>query len=88
MPTQPSNLINLPKSYKWTQDSTDEFQKAMSSEHIQTLLDTFLDTTYTHSKEGVNLAVKHINYLFKKTAQLAQLKQTKTKTKTTRRQLV
>jgi hypothetical protein len=34
----------------------------------------FLDITYTHSKEGINLAVKHINNIFRQTEKEAQLK--------------
>ena len=63
------------------QNSTEEYQKATWNQNIQTLLDNFLDTTFTHSKEGINLAVQNINYIFRQTAKEAQLKLIKNKTK-------
>lgn len=49
-PPQPSKLFNIKKSCRWAENSTEEFQKALSTPEIQTLLDTFLDTTYVHRK--------------------------------------
>ncbi|KAL6455216.1 hypothetical protein MHYP_G00363500 [Metynnis hypsauchen] len=70
--TQPSELYSIRRPYRWAQNSTEEFQKAIRDPNIQTLLDTFLDTTYTHSNEGVNLAVRNINHIFTTTAQTEQ----------------
>ncbi|KAL6484036.1 hypothetical protein MHYP_G00089090 [Metynnis hypsauchen] len=52
--TQPSELYSIRRPYRWAQNSPEEFQKAIRDPNIQTLLDTFLDTTYTHSNEGDN----------------------------------
>ena len=60
--SQPSKVYNIRNSYRWVQNSTEEYQKATCTQNIQTLLDNFLDTTFTHSKEGINLAVENINY--------------------------
>jgi hypothetical protein len=79
--SQPSKLYNIRHSYRWAQNSTEEYQKATWNQNIQTLLDNFLDTTFTHSKEGINLAVQNINYIFRQTAKEAQLKLIKNKTK-------
>ena len=76
-PTQPSKLSHLRNPYRWAQNSTEPFQKAIGSREIQTLLDTFLETTYAHTKEGVDLAVNNINSIFEKTAEKAQLKKKK-----------
>ena len=80
-PPQPSKLFNINKSYRWAENSTDEYQKAIGNPEIQTLLDTFLDNTYVHSKEGINIAVEHINHIFMQTAKKSQLKQAKNKPK-------
>ena len=72
--TQSSKLFKLPQSYRWAENSKEHFQKAIGTPKIQTLLDTFLETTYTHSKEGINQAVKNINYIFGKTAKISELK--------------
>jgi hypothetical protein len=79
--SQPSKLYNIINSYRWAQISTEEKQKATCKQNIQTLLDNFLDTTFTHSKEGINLAVQNINYIFRQTAKEAQLKLIKKQTK-------
>jgi hypothetical protein len=56
--SQPSTLYNIRNSYRWAQNSTEEYQNATGNQNIQTLLDNFLDTIFIHSKEGINLAVK------------------------------
>jgi hypothetical protein len=56
--SQPSKLYNIRNSYRWAQNSTEDYKKATCNQNIQTLLDNFLDSTFTHGKEGINLAVK------------------------------
>ncbi len=41
---------------------------------IQALIDNFLNNTYAHTNEGVNLAVKYMKYIFEKSAKLSKLK--------------
>ncbi|KAI4889447.1 hypothetical protein NFI96_002246 [Prochilodus magdalenae] len=82
--TQPSKLYSIRRPYRWAQNSPEEFQKAIRDPEIQTLLDTFLDTTYAHSDEGVDLAVRAINHVFIRTAQRSQLKLLRNKPKTPR----
>lgn len=61
-------LYNIINSYRWAQNSTEEYQKASGNQNTQTLLDNFLDTTFTHSKEGINLAKEaQLKLIFKKT---------------------
>ena len=48
-PPQPSKLFNIKKTYRWAENSAEHFQKAIDTPEVQTLLDTFLDTTYTCS---------------------------------------
>ncbi len=71
--TEPSNLYNIRKPYRWTENSAEEYQKALSSQKIQALIDNFLNSTYAHTNEGVNLAVKDINYIFEKSAKQSNL---------------
>lgn len=47
-------------------NSAEEYQKALISQKIQALVDNFLNNTYAHTNEGVNLAVKDINDIFEK----------------------
>ncbi len=56
--TKPSKLYNIRKPYRWAENSAEEYQKALSSQKIQALIDNFLNNTYAHTNEGVNLAVK------------------------------
>lgn len=58
-PPQPSKLFNIKKSCRWAENSTEEFQKALSTPEIQTLLDTFLDTTYVHRKRWCRPQTNH-----------------------------
>ena len=80
--TQPNKLYNIRNSYRWDQNSTEQYQKAIDTPKIQTLLDNFLDCKYSHSKESLNLAVNNINNIFRQTAKEAQLKLNKNKPKT------
>ncbi len=70
----PSKLYNIRKPYRWGENSAEEYQKALSSQKIQALIHNFLNNTYAHTNEGVNLAVKDINYIFEKSARLSKLK--------------
>lgn len=81
--TQPSKLYNIRNSYRWDQNSAEQYQKAINNSKIQTLLDNFLNSTYSYNKEGLNLAVKNINNIIRHTAKTAQLKVTMKKPKTT-----
>ncbi len=72
--TKPSKLYNIRKPYRWAENSAEEYQKALSSQKIQALIDNFLNNTYAHTNKGVNLAVKDINYIFEKSAKLSKLK--------------
>ncbi len=72
--TKPSKLYNIRKPYRWGENSAEEYQKALSSQKIQALIDNFLNNTYAHTNKGVNLAVKDINYIFEKSAKLSKLK--------------
>ncbi len=47
------------------ENSAEEYQKAISSQKIQALTDNFLNNSYTRTNEGVNLAVRDINYILK-----------------------
>jgi hypothetical protein len=67
------------KAYRWSANSTDIYQKAISSQKIQSLLDNFLALTFSYSNEGVNLAVWNITFIFDKLASLAHLKKHKSK---------
>ncbi len=80
--TQPNKLYNIRNSYRWDQNSTEQYQRASDTPKIQTLLDNFLDCTYSCNKENLNLAVNNINNTFRQTAKEAQLKLTKNKPKT------
>ena len=75
--TQPSKLFNIRN--RWDQNSTTQYQEAINTPKIQTVLDNFLDSTYSHSKEELNLAVDHINNIVRHTAKVAKLKLTKSK---------
>lgn len=79
--SQPSKLFHFKKSYRWAENSNEEFIKATGTQHIQALLETFLDTPYTLSTEGVNQAVETIGLIFEKTAGKAKLKRLRTKPK-------
>ncbi len=72
--TKPSKLYNIRKPYRWAENCAEEYQKALSSQKIQALIDNFLNNTYAHTNEGVNLAVKDINYIFEKSAKIYNLK--------------
>ena len=72
--SQPSKLYSIRNAYRWAQNSREEYQKVASNQNIKTLLDNFLVSTSTHSKEVINLAVKNINNIFRQTAIEAQLK--------------
>ena len=80
--TQPSKLYNIRNSYRWDQNSTEQYQRAIDTQKIQTLLDNFLNCTYSSNKENLNLAVNNINNIIRQTAKEAQLKFTKNKPKT------
>ncbi len=67
--TKPSKLYNIRKPYRWAEHSAEECQKALSSPKMQALIDNFLNNTYAYTNEGVNLAVKYMNYIFEKKSQ-------------------
>lgn len=81
--TQPSKLYNIRNSYRWDQNSTEQYQRVIDTPKIQTLLDNFLNYTYSYNKENLNLAVNNINNIIRQTAKEAQLKLTKNKPETT-----
>ncbi len=72
--TKPSKLYNIRKPYRWAENSAEEYQKALSSQKIQALIYNFLNNTHAHTNEGVNLAVKDINYIFEKSVKQSKLK--------------
>ena len=41
--TQSSKLYNIHKPCRWAQNNTDEYQKAIENQEIQSVFDTFLD---------------------------------------------
>ena len=69
----PSKLYNITTHYRWEQNRLSEYQEAMSSHGNQEHLNAFLVHTYPHSKEGVNVATKHINNIFHYVAQQSNL---------------
>jgi hypothetical protein len=77
--SRPNKLHGTKQVYRWSANSTNIYQKAISSQKIQSLLDNFLALTFSYSNEGVNLAVWNINFIFDKLAYLANLKKHKSK---------
>ena len=54
IPAQPSKLDKCKQQYRWARISIVN----------QSLLDSLLVYEYPHNKEGINLAVNHINHIF------------------------
>ena len=50
------------------------YQKTITKQPIQSLLDNFLDNTFHCNSEGVNLAVENLNSIFDLSASLSNLK--------------
>ena len=73
-PSQPSNLTNITRTFRWAPNSEQEFEKAVVHPQIQAQLDSFLDTPHAHSNEGIDNAVAKINQIFMTTAHESQLK--------------
>lgn len=71
---EPSKLNRSKQPYRWTNNSKDEYQKAIAHPAIQSQLDHFLSTSYPHSIDGINQAVQDMNYIFDITADLSNLK--------------
>ncbi len=71
---QPSHLLNLQQSYKWTKHSKENYQSAIESQTIKLLLDKFIINTYPQNKVGINLALKDITDIFYQSASMCNLK--------------
>ncbi len=80
---QPSHLLRLHKSYKWTKNSKENYQSAIESQTIKLLLDKFIINTYPQNKVGINLALKDITDIFHQSASMCNLKKSKRKPKNT-----
>lgn len=72
--TQPCKLYNLNHSYRWAPNSTKIYKEAIGTNEIETLIHTFQNTQYQHTKTGVTLAVKDLNNIFRKAAEKSKLK--------------
>ena len=72
---EPSKLNYTKQPYRWTNNSKDHYQKAITHQTIQFQLDHFISTSYSHSKGGLNQAVRDINNIFDSAAELSNLKQ-------------
>ena len=68
-----STLHRAVQLYRWTENSQGIYQQEIGNDKIQSLLDNFLTKTYPQSKEGVNLAVWDINFIFDNLATLSKL---------------
>ncbi len=71
---QPSHLLRLQQSYKWTKHSKENYQRAIESQTIKLLLDKFIMNTYPQNKVGINLALKDIADIFHQSASMCNLK--------------
>ncbi len=71
---QPSQLLNLQQSYKWSKHSKENYQSAIESQTIKLLLDKFTINTYPQNKVGINLALKDIPDIFHQSASMCNLK--------------
>ena len=83
--TKPSKLFNIPRTYRWAPDSTEQYQEASNSEEITLLLEEFIEYPYPPTTEGICEAVRNINYIFNTTANKAKLKLRTNKRKTTKK---
>ena len=72
--SQPCNLYNIKRKYRWSQNSLEQYQDAMVSESTQALLDSFLAQTYPQNTEGIEWCLIHINQIFDHLASSANLK--------------
>ena len=60
----------LPKQLLWQSDSRERYQQALQSEHIQTLINSFV-TTSNYTFEGCNDALKAVNNIFLESSKLS-----------------
>ncbi len=56
--TKPSKLYNIRNPYRWAETVLKNIRKHLAAKKIQALIDNFLNNSYTHTNEGINLAVK------------------------------
>ena len=74
--TRPSKLYNIREKYKWTENSKEDYLKAICHPQVSPLIETFLNNTYPYNKECVNYAVESLNNIFNHTASISCLKTT------------
>ncbi len=74
-------LYSIPHSYRWTPESTREYQKALENYQIHNFTDLFLSEMFPHNDSGINLAVDKINAIFHHLASLSNLKISKLRSK-------
>ena len=72
--SQPCKLYKIKKQYKWAQNSLEQYQDAMVSEEIQSLLDSNLVQSYPQNPEGVELCLVNIIHILHHLASLSNLK--------------
>ncbi len=56
--TKPSKLYNIRNPYRWAENSAEEYQKALSSQKIQALIDNFLQPQIRKSWDSMENANK------------------------------
>lgn len=78
---QPSHLLKLQPPYKWTNNSTENYQNAIESQTIKLLLEKFILNTYSQNKLGINLALSDITKIFHQSASMCNLKNKSSKRK-------
>jgi hypothetical protein len=72
--SKPKELSNIKKWYKWKECIVETYQKTFRQQHIQSLLDNFLDKTFHCNSEDVNLAAENLNSISDISASLSKLK--------------
>lgn len=67
------NLFPLPRTYKWSEHSNNDYTAALCCDEIQYMVDTFLITQYQPNRKGMNLATRDLN-IFIQLAKKSKLK--------------
>ncbi len=61
-------MYKIQPGFRWASDSTDKFIQALNSEEMENLITTFINKKFETTKDGCNLAINEINYIYKKAA--------------------
>ena len=70
---KPSQMYKLRPPLRWAQHCTEKYLHTISSQEIQTLLDSFLSNIYPQNREGVDVAVENLNRIFDHATQIINL---------------